>query len=245
MAKLNQILAIDKQTKAKAQADLTALYHSLQKPDLLKGISRVYSPKNEDGEKLPPESGRVQVRVKEELKKVTETLIRHMDIAGSKEYTNTKAKANVTVDGKVLLADVPATYLLFLEKNLIDLTTLVNKIPTLDPTETWVSDRAQNLWATEPSETARTKKIPRNHVKAEATDKHPAQVEIYTEDVVVGTWKTVKYSSALSQQEVDAMLERLDKLSRAVKFAREEANGQEVADLKAGKTIMDFVFASA
>jgi hypothetical protein len=34
-------------------------------------------------------------------------------------------------------------------------------------------------------------------VKAEATEKHPAQVEVYHEDVVVGQWKTVKFSGAL------------------------------------------------
>jgi len=37
---------------------------------------------------------------------------------------------------------VPATYLLFLEKQLTDLHTLVSKLPVLDASETWVFDQA-------------------------------------------------------------------------------------------------------
>lgn len=242
MAKLAQILAIEKQIKANAQSILTNLYHTIQKPELLRGISRSYMPKDDEGEKLPSENGKVQVRVQDELKKVIEVLSRHFDVSGTKEMSNTKAKANVVVDGKILLQDIPATYLLFLEKQLVDLSTLVKKMPTLEASESWVKDPITNLWATVPVETARSKKIPRNHEKAPATDKHPAQVEVYMEDVVVGYWKTIKYSSALSQQQVDDILSRIEKLSAAVKFAREEANSSEVTDLKAGKPVLDYLF---
>jgi len=83
-------------------------------------------------------------------------------------------------------------------------------------------------------QTTKTKKIPRNHVKAEATDKHPAQVEVYYEDVVVGYWRTVKFSGALPASRVKELLDRVDKLQQAVKFAREEANNSEVTDQHIG-----------
>lgn len=70
--------------------------------------------------------------------------------------------------------------------------------------------------------TVRTKKVPRNHVKAEATDKHPAQVDVYYEDVPVGYWTTVKFSGALPARRVNELLDRVEKLQQAVKFAREE-----------------------
>jgi hypothetical protein len=89
----------------------------------------------------------------------------------------------------------------------------------------------------------RTKKVPRNHVKAEATEKHPAQVEVYHEDVVVGYWRTVKFSGALPAQRVNELLERVEKLQAAVKFAREDANGTEVTDQKPGKKVFDYLFA--
>ncbi len=37
----------------------------------------------------------------------------------------------------------------------------------------------------------------RVQVKAEATDKHPAQAELYCEDMPIGYWTTVKFSGAL------------------------------------------------
>ena len=103
--------------------------------------------------------------------------------------------------------------LLFLEKQLVDMHTFIKKLPVLDPSETWISDAAQDCYATEAVETIRTKKVPRNHVKAEATEKHPAQVEVYYEDLTVGFWRTVKYSGALPARRVAALLERVENSS--------------------------------
>jgi hypothetical protein len=71
-------------------------------------------------------------------------------------------------------------------------------------------------------------------------------VKEITTDVITGTWKTIKYSSALPVDKKDALLTRVEKLQHAVKQAREEANLAEVAkDLpSAGKALFDFVFAS-
>ena len=87
------------------------------------------------------------------------------------------------MDGSTLLRDVPVSYLLFLEKQLVDLHTFVKKLPVLDAAESWTIDPSADCWRTEAVRTMRTKKVPRNHVKAEATEKHPAQVEVYYEDV--------------------------------------------------------------
>ena len=59
MAKLNQIIAIEKGVKSKSFQDLTEAHHAVQKPTLLSGISRVYQPKDEEGEQLPAESTKV------------------------------------------------------------------------------------------------------------------------------------------------------------------------------------------
>lgn len=68
MAKLNQIIAVEKGIKSKSHQDLTAAHHGLQKPALLAGISRTYQPKDEEGEQLPPESTRVQVQAEDVLR---------------------------------------------------------------------------------------------------------------------------------------------------------------------------------
>jgi hypothetical protein len=169
-------------------------------------------------------------------------LTRLFDVTATKDWANTQAKADVVVDGQVLLSQVPATYLLFLEKQLVDLHTFVRKLPVLDAAETWTFDGSSDAWATEPLQTTRTKKIPRNHVKAEATEHHPAQVEVYYEDVVVGYWRTVKFSGALPASRVNELIGRVEKLQQAVKFAREEANNVEVEDQKMGEKIFKYIF---
>ena len=242
MGRLNQIIAVEKGIKSRSYGELTDAHQSLQKTALLAGIARNYQPKDEDGETYPPESTRVQLRAEEVLRQTAATLTRLFDVTATKDWANCTAKGDVKVDGQTLIADVPATYLLFLEKQLTDLHTLVSKLPVLDASETWVFDQAADCWATEPVQTTKTKKIPRNHVKAEATEKHPAQVEVYYEDVVVGHWRTVKFSGSLPATRIKELVERVDKLHQAVKFAREEANNSEVTDVKVGEKVFDYLF---
>ena len=242
MAKLNQIIAVEKSIKSKSHSELTEAHQQLQKPALLQGISRTYRPKDEEGERLPAESTRVQLRAEEVLKKTASVLTELFDVTATKDYANCEAVADVVLDGNVLLPMVPVTYLLFLEKQLVDLHTFVKKLPVLDPSESWLEDGAQNCFATEAVETVRTKKVPRNHVKAEATEKHPAQVEVYYEDITIGYWRTVKFSGALPARRVADLVERVEKLQRAVKFAREEANAVEVKQQKVGAAIFGYLF---
>ena len=242
MTKLNQIIAVEKGVKTAAFQKLTDVYQLLQKNALLSGISRTYRPRDEEGESLPPESTRVQLRTEEVIKEVTEELTRLFDVTATKEWANCQAKADVLVEGTVLLKDVPATYLLFLEKQLVDLHTFIKKLPTLDASESWEFDASANCYATEPVQTVKTRKIPRNHVKAEATEHHPAQVEVYYEDVAIGYWRTVKFSGALPAKRIHELTERVERLQQAVKFAREEANSLEITDQKLGAKVFQYLF---
>jgi hypothetical protein len=165
MAKLNQVIAIEKGTKSRTFQELTEAHQALQKPALLSGISRTYRPKDEEGEQLPPESTRVQEKAEDVIRTTVASLTKLFDVTATKDWTNCKARADVVVDGQTLLSQVPATYLLFLEKQLVDLHTFVRKLPVLDASEAWSFDPSADCWATEPVQTTRTKKIPRNHVK--------------------------------------------------------------------------------
>jgi hypothetical protein len=241
MPKLNQIIAVEKGVKSRSFAELTEAHHALQKPTLLSGISRTYRPKDEEGEQLPPEATKVQVKSEEVVRQTAAILTRLFDVTASKDWANCIAKANVVVEGRTILPDVPVSYLLFLEKQLTDLHTFIKKLPVLDASETWGFDASADCWATEPVQTLRTKKIPRNHVKAEATEKHPAQVEVYYEDVTVGFWRTIKFSGAMPAKRVNELLERVEKLQAAVKFAREEANGIESSEQKIGEKVFEYL----
>lgn len=242
VAKLNQIIAVEKSVKSRAFQDLTEAHHVLMKPQLLSGIARTYRPKDDEGEQLPPESTKVQVKAAGLLDLTSALLTRLFDVTATKDWGNCIARADVVLDGQILLTQVPVTYLLFLEKQLVDLHTFVKKLPTLDSSETWSFDTSADCWATEPVQTVKTKKIPRNHVKAEATERHPAQVDVYYEDVTVGYWRTVKFSGSMPATRVAELLSRVERLQQAVKFAREEANNTEVADQQVGAKVFQFLF---
>ena len=242
VTKLNQIIAVEKGVKSKSFAELTDAHHQVLKPALLSGIARTYQPKDDEGEHLPPESTKVQVKAEEALQRTAASLTRLFDVTATKDWANCSATADVSVDGTVLLRDVPVTYLLFLEKQLTDLHTFVKKLPVLDAAESWILDASSDSWRTEPVQTYRTKRVPRNHVKAEATEKHPAQVEVYYEDVTIGYWTTVKFSGALPAKRVNELLERVERLQQAVKFAREEANSAETVDQRVGESVFGYLF---
>lgn len=241
--KLNQVIALEKGVKSRSYASLTEAHQLLQKPALLSGIARTYKPKDDEGEQYPAESTKVQGRAEQVIADTGRILGELFDVVATKDVANCSARADVVVDGRVLLPAVPVTHLLFLEKQLVDLRTFVQKLPVLDSSESWHFDAAQDCWASDPAETTKTKKVPRNHVKAEATDKHAAQVDVYHEDVVVGRWKTVKFSGALPAARVRTLLERVDKLQKAVKMAREEANGAAVELVKTGDQVFGYLFA--
>jgi hypothetical protein len=242
MPKLNQIIAITAGKKSHAHKAITEAYQNLQKATLLEGISRTYKPKDDEGEQLPPEKKLVQVKVKDAIRGVTAALTELFDVVATQDAANCQAKANVTVDGTAVLRDVPVTTLLFLEKQLVDLHTFVEKLPTLDPGESWAYKADVDQYASEAYQTTKTKKVLKNHLKAEATKEHPAQVETYTEDVIVGHWTTVKFSGAVPAKERNDMLARVSALQEAVKSAREEANGMEVEQKKMGAAVLRYVF---
>jgi hypothetical protein len=239
---LAQIVAVATGVKTHAQRDFTDAHHRLQKAPLLTGISRVYQPKDEEGEALPPESTRVQVSAIDVLDEVQQRLSRLFDVVLTQDDANTQARADVVVDDRTILADVPVTYLLFLDKRLDDLLTFVNKLPVLDPADVWNFDAARGCYAAEPAQTVRSKKVPRNHVKAHATERHPAQVEVWMEDVPVGIWTTTKLSGALPAARVKQLRDRVVRFQQAVKQAREQANSLTITDRQAGAAVFAYLF---
>lgn len=241
MTKLNQIVALEKGLKSRAESEITKIYHVLQKTALFTGLSRMYQPKDEDGDHLPAEKTIVQTTVKDQLDAAAKHLSNLFDVVATKEWGNTAAMADVVVDGQVLIHDAPVPYLLFLEKQLVNWRTMVSKLPILDAAELWTFDEGNSQWRTEPTETQRSKKVLRALELSPATDRHPAQVQTYNEDVPVGTWVTTKFSGAVPAQRQYELTQRANKLIDAVKSAREEANGVEVTQQKVATQVFDYL----
>ncbi|MFI6877676.1 hypothetical protein ACIBL6_29960 [Streptomyces sp. NPDC050400] len=243
MPKLNQIVAVEKGIKSRTAASITKIYHDLQKPALFAGLSRKYSPVDDEGEQFPPESTLVQNNVDNSLTGMADHLTKLFDVVATKERANTEASADVVVDGVTVVSDAPVPLLLFLEKQLVDLRTVVAKAPTLDPSEAWLPDENSRGWRTDPVQTTRTRKVPKTLVRYPATDKHPAQTEVYMVDEIVGHWATTKFSGALSPARRDQLISRIDALADAVKRAREEANSHEAEQIRIGADVFSFLLA--
>lgn len=243
MPKLNQILAVEKGTKSRAYGELTQMNKAAQKPALFSGFSKNYRPKDEDGERFPPEAQRVQKTAREMLDQLGKVMSELFDVTATKDWANTRAKADIVVDGEVLLGQVPATHILFLEKQLADIQTFVQNLPVLDPSEEWRFDEAADLFKSELTTTARTKKVQKPIVLYDATKEHPAQTQLVAEDEVIGHWDTVKQSGALPARRRESLLLRVEKLIKALKFAREEANSSECENERTGEKLFAYLLA--
>lgn len=243
MAKLNQIIAIEKGVKGRVYGEITEMHKASQKPDLFNGFAKNYRRKDEDGEDYPPERKKVQMVAGDVLAKAAKLLTELVNVTAQKDWANCDATADVEIEGGALLQGVPATHLLFLEKQLTDIRTFVDKMPTLDEADEWAMDGATGLFKTSAIATHRTKKLQKPIVLYDATDKHPAQTQLITEDVLVGYWDTVKHSGALPAPRKQEILDRVEKLLAAVKFAREKANEAEAPQLSVGEKVFGYLFA--
>jgi len=238
---LNQLIAVEKSEKKRITNEISEIHRASQVLDLFNGFERKYVPTNDGDETLPPESKKVQLNAKNCLDKVKKALTQELDLEATKDLSNSVAKAHLVVDGEILLENVPATTLLFLEKKLNDLHTIVEKFTVLDNAENWTLDVESNLYKTQVVKANRTKKTPKPIVLYDATDKHPAQCQIFNDDIVVGQYELTKTSGALPKLEKENLLEKISNLLNCVKAAREQANMCAVQKSEIGKTIFNFL----
>lgn len=240
--KLSQILAIEAGLKSSSHDSHTAAYQAAQKPAIFNGFQKVYQPKTDGGETFPPEAQRVQVKVRELLTSVEKELTPYYDATFTKDRANCNACADIVLeDGKVVATKVPATHLLFLVKHLTEFKNFLASLPVLDLGEDWTLDPNAAVFKSASTKTHRTKKNQKPIVLYDATDKHPAQTQLITEDEVVGYWDTTKFSGALPLPEKQALNDRVEALIRATQQALWAANGTEAPAQSIAKSLFDFV----
>lgn len=241
--KLNQVIAVEKGVKARTLSEVSELYKIAQKPQLFEGLSRTYLSAMEGGENFPSEATRVQYNAKDLVRQVSNRLSELLDVTLTKDTANTIAKADLVVDEAILAKDVPATTLLALEKQLTDVYTFVKSLPTLDAAKEWKLDHNQGLHKTDPVQTAKTKKVQKALILLQPTKEHQGQAVQVTDDQVIGNWNTVHQSGALTVPEKTALVQKVEKLQKAVKVAREEANLAEATPLAIGEKLFAWLFA--
>ena len=240
--KLNQVIAIEKGVKARSHSALTELHRLSQVGDLYNAVERVYTAKDDDGDVFPPESKRMQLTSTHVLEKLASEESELIDTIYTKDEGNTLARADVVVDGQVILEKVPVTTLIFLEKKMDNVRTFIEKLPIQNPAVEWQEDESLGYSRATPVRSQKTKKVPNVVTLAEATKEHPAQTQLLTEDVVIGWWDTTHFTSAISNRRKTELLERVTKFHDAIKHAREDANSLNVEKQQIGETIFDHLF---
>jgi hypothetical protein len=246
MGKIHQTLAVESDIKGKSTAIYTETKSVFNnKKDHFLGIVKAYTPLREDlGDSLPGERKEMVTTVADKLQWTEKAMVELLDLVLQKEEANQRARADVVINGQVVLKDVPALALINIEAKLEQMIQLYREIPTLEPGRRWTPDVNQkNVYVGDAKVTFRTQKEVEYKVVAPATDKHPAQVANWTKDVNVGRWETLDYSGMMSPVAKAELLERAEKLLIAVKTARCAANETEVKGDLAGMTakLFDFV----
>jgi len=243
MPVLHQVIAIEKGVKNRTNTAITELHRTSKTPALFDGLSRMYRVKAEGEETYPNESTIVQKNAAEQVRALKGLLIELIDTSATKDFANTTAKASIKIGVAILAENVPVSHLLFLEKQLNDVHAFISEMPTLDPSIDWQKDVNGDTYRSPVVVTHKTKKVQKPIVLAPATDKHPAQTQMITDDATVGYWDTTKISGALPIPRRRVLLERIQTLMKAVKFAREEANSTEAPEKKIAAGMLDYLFA--
>lgn len=241
MPHLHEILAVEKGVKTRVNRELSDLHKSSQKADLHNGMHKTYEKNDEDGPDFPDEDRVVQLIATEVLRKGADIISELIDVQATKDIGNTKATADVVVDGRTLVEGAPATLLLFLEKELTDYRTFIQKIPTLDQGEIWETDPNSKTVRSQPRKTHKTQKVQKPVVLFPATKEHPAQTQLITEDQIIGYWTSVKHSGAIGVPQKEKLLGRVNKLLDAVKKARAKANMLNVEKVDIADSIFGYL----
>lgn len=210
--------------------------------DLFKGLEKTYTPKIVDGDPLPGDKKEIVTTVPQRLEWTEKVVTDLLDFEATRDNTNMFAKADLEVDGVVLVKDIPCTTLLSLEKRLREIRDYYDAIPTLDLSQIWTLINGRtDVYSHGPVEQYRYVKQTKGVVLSQATEKHPAQVKEVTDDVMVGTYKSMHFSGESHPGEKANSLGRIDRLIEAVKRARMKANEVEVKDMKIGKAIFNYI----
>jgi hypothetical protein len=248
MGQLHEVLAVESELKNAAKKIYEETLNTFsKKPGHFQGVLktlRMFDDSRSNEEAAQCEHKELVTTVGEKLEYISKSLVQAIDASAQKEATNQAAVGNVTIDNNIVLANVPATLLLTLEKELVSYRNLYNTIPTLEPGVIWESDEVagDGVFKTkDPVIRSKTEKMRLHKEISPATKEHKAQIEQWTEDRPVGEYSTTFISGMISPARKAVLLGRIDQLILAVKKARTRANKQEIVDIHVGQKLFDFI----
>jgi len=251
---LHEVLAVEQDLKGNAERTRTATLDLFRaKHTQFTGLRRTFRPfaveedaTDQGHERLEAET-KLATTVANELEKAMTAVSTAITAGYQIDEANTRAKADIVVDGEVIASDVPATFLLQLERRLRELRALFREAPCFDPVRAWTADGdadRKHVLKAEAVVTIRKARTRKYNVMYEATVEHPAQVDVLEIDEAVGEIRSYEWTGKLASAKKAALVERLDDLVAAVKQARSRANTVTVdTGERIGKTLCDYLLA--
>jgi hypothetical protein len=234
---LYELLAVEQEKKAGAERARSQSLETFRANQAhFTGMRRTFKPFAVDeakgelpGERLEAETHLVKT-VAEELEKTLNITADSFDVSLQIDEGNTQARADLVVDGETIATNLPATFLLQLEKRLREVRIMFKDIPTFDPVRIWAADASADkpqVLRAEPVVTLRKQRTRKYKVMYEATKEHPAQIDVVEVEEPVGEIRSYDWTGMLSPGKKAALLQATDDLIEAVKAARSRANSVE------------------
>lgn len=244
---LHEVIAIEGELEGAFKKSLQELDNSFRKPEQFIGFEKRYVPFSEAEviSESTTERKAMDATVQQKLDDLFKITSQYFDCFAQREATNQAANESVIIDGQVILSGIPSTALLGLESKLRQIKEILIRIPVLPQGIDFKKEPSigANVYKrVHDEETFRTRKEPKSVILVQPTKEHPAQIEKWNENVNVGKYITSHWTGVMSTADKDRLIERLDKLARAVKQARQRANCQEVVDIHIGEQIKNWLF---
>lgn len=243
---LHQLLAVLPNLKGQAEKIRTETAKTFSsKQTLFEGLVKAFKAKNDADNQMDKELSETKPlseTVGGKLAHLKEHVAPHIDAEYQRDVSNCSATASLNLGG-ITISDVPATFLLQLKKEMVELRGVYDVIPTLDAKREWkmAPDKGKGIWAAPPEFSIKTKKEKAYKVIVPPTDHHPAQVDSWTEDVPVGMFESKHTSGMITPEQKYKLLKRIDEVITEVTRALAEANQAPHATNKIADQILGYI----
>ena len=198
MPKQHELLAVRDSARGQSEKVRTGLIHTFQnKRHLFEEKVTTFTPNAEGAASRTESQTLIQSTIVKELEWLTPIVAGALNVEVAIELGNTRSVGDIILEsGAVVAKGVPATALLIMSKRLSEIKQLVEAIPTLDPAKSFQldADKGEGVYQAREIVKNRTSKEQTPIVLYPATPEHPAQTQLITKDVVIGTIRELEWS---------------------------------------------------
>jgi len=237
---LHELIPIEVTRGKESKSVYEHVVNAMNDSKLIEGFRRRYEQRAEDGTEFPAENKAVQISFAQLFNSFIAREQAYINVVATKDKANSIACADVIIGDKVLLTDMSAVTLIFLEKRIDNIIAMIQRAPVLDPAYEWT--KSGDIHISNEVRTIREVKRPMHYVVFEPSEHcKNGQYEVINENVPVGEWVKTVVSGAMTYNDQLEMYNRLITLKEAIVTARQRANTQEVEQQKIADYLFNFI----